>query len=156
MLNFPQKATNWINKQKQIDKNSSAKALNYKEEAAKIQRAQRLKMTTEKSAGNISPVHTIPQFRAAQHKKVSPREISSHRAKNRRIPANLTPVDICSICYQCLLQSKPMLIPDDEVTWGCPHCIEFPGLELLLQWDLALGSTVMALHYLLGSSCHSA
>lgn len=36
MLNFPRKATNMINKQLQIDKSSSEKALDYKEEAARI------------------------------------------------------------------------------------------------------------------------
>lgn len=36
MLNFCRKATNTINKQLQTDKNNSEKALDYKEEAAKI------------------------------------------------------------------------------------------------------------------------
>lgn len=116
MLNFPRKATNMINKQLQIDKNSSEKALDYKEEAARILQSSKTEDDLiEKYRKHFTCSHYPPvQSSLAQGG-------SSIEKKSRRILTSLTSWRFAE--DQCLLQCTPMLIPDVGVAWGCPHGI---------------------------------
>ena len=144
-------------KHMQAGKNSSVKALDYNEKAAKALWTSKIKDGyINKCRKRYTCLTPSPSSEHLSMTKDSLRRISPHLEKeSRRTPASLTVVDVCSLCYQGLPQSLRTLIPAEQVVQSPHYHITSLGLELLLWRDLPRGFSVTAVLHSLLLGLHS-
>lgn len=130
-MSLPLKTTKTINKQIQTNENGSRKALLYKEKAAEILRSSKTKDGCIKKGG---------KHFACVAASSSQERCPWRYPGGKGIPACLTVMDACGLCYWRLSHYPPMLIAVDEPLKVLPQ-----KATLHLLFPRAVAAAVMRL-----------